>query len=368
MNTISNMAWWLNSAKNDSESVQKICKIITLSNKAVTVLTNDFLEVSSKALIPLSELAKSTNVVAKSISGLNIFNRMNEWLSKSARTPAGKKDYPWKFRNKRTVTKNVFELDKYWSGSKTASRVFLTAAHTIGFAKFLEGFKVVALHPLSGIAQGLIYVPTALCTLGSDYQVHRDANTTVSNADHKVQNWTNKLEVLNGNDPEKKAELLEKYTVKLESAGKDSKTEDKIRKYEAYIAAFTVPGNNNNEQDGSVKDADAAKEYCELKLKKWTKVQDTVKKNAEKIKTKNWLDVANNTGKLAFGIFGLVGFFMGISTLPAFMLAFSVGWIVTESFGLAKWAYSKMESSKTVPVSHKIETIHGMCANKFAAV
>lgn len=413
---------WGAQIRNDADPLLKVCKITTLINTSVGAI-GKIAEVSTKSFVALGNLAQYTSKTAELGGALNVVPRAKDWLLKGEGIgPDGTDDYYWMFLKKGKITKNVFQADKYWSGAKTTSRVFLTFAHATGFVRFLGSVKLLKVHPLAFVAQGLFYIPTAIFGIKSIFESYFDDKAIVSSGDRKESNWyTKKIVLLNPGKNEIEVETkdgkklkidlkkqrenyLKKYKNKIEKVNnalehynqfkeqaesyKENQNElqkklselisdamekrfgpiteeglqenlkkvnEKIEKYKTYVTAFSAPDNNNNLDEKDVNKAKAkVKALCDKKIEHWGDVKETLENNASKLKVKYMWDLANNVGKLVFGIMGLVGFFVGVSTLPLFVLTLSIGWIATEACGLGKWTHSNNVSNKTDSVSEII--------------
>lgn len=91
---------------------------------------------------------------------------------------------------------------------------------------------------------------------------------------------------------------------------------------------------------------------CDWKAKAWAKNVESAKYNVGKEKTKNWLGIANNIGKLVIGLTCLIGIFTGIAFNPIFILCVSIGWTATHIFGLAKELYGIYNVQKKIEKPH----------------
>lgn len=347
----------LNDIKNNTDPADKACKVVTnavkLADKAINVSGG------SQVWEPISKFAGQLNVFNGLVGAFNFINRANEFVS-PARMMQGKKvvsDYRWKCWKKCSgkavegskdfdKNKNVFKDDGYWSVTKLVSQIFLTIAHSVAFVQFWEVLGLVAYGAASsflGLAKNILYIPAATFGIIAGGISLSESKHHVNNVARKIHNWQDKLGGENGEDF-KKADLLKHYDVKLQARKVELKeTTDtkaqaalqaKINKYTQFITDI------NNVTDGDKLSEDTKfHKYCTVKLEGWGKNLETAKVNKGKTQTKTWLGIANQVGKLAFGILAIVGFAVGIATNPWFVLALSAGWVATHTLGLTKWLY-----------------------------
>lgn len=166
-------------------------------------------------------------------------------------------------------------------------------------------------------------------------QLRADIKATYAN-DKKILREKKKLQA--------EIKVCEKFDAnqKVALTNQNKVIDGKIKKYDLFITEIQKVGNGLK-----LENTEFCK-YGEEKKVEWVKRTEIAKSNKKKVNTKTWLGIANNVGKLALGVIGLVGLAVGIATNPWFVLAVAVGWFATYTFGFTKWVYGNYNKPTTI--------------------
>ena len=397
-----------NHLKNNTDLLDKSCKVIKQSSSAVKAGA----ELAGKAAYgPLMEFAKCCGIFSTLVGALNLINRAFEWIVKGKKNVNADNDYSWKSWKKNktedvkyewmksnwspkepssssslsSISKKEYEKrlndnrlqdDGYWTWMKTANRVGLTAAHTLSLIDFLSVIGLFVLGPAGLILstiKNIIYLPCSALDIADGAYKVKMAGKYVENCQKKVKKWTDRTKL--GRD-----QIVSKYNKKItdtqlkldalnvkknlpQTALAEKKAiEDYIHQKELKIGRWkTYIRESKLSKDGKVSPQSQLAKDCDFKIKNWVKNVDLTKNNAKKEKAKNWIGIAYNIGKVAMGIISLVGLVLTVFSLvtcpvfaPAFLLATSIGWAGTELVGLSKECYGFFNPTVYVRKPHLV--------------
>lgn len=290
----------------------------------------------------MKNFAKQLGTFTDLIGALNVLDRAYEWIS-----PQKRADWTWQ---------------------KYLSQATLTVSHTLEGLNF---FKTAGFFDLgsfaSEVAPGIIplevmkfsfYLPASIFGIWHSAVVMGEQSEKVASLEGKVTKWTdrllagqNKAHFLNVEIPQKLQQIAQEMTPlanKMNDEGLDrnetrtySRLVNRQRRWLSYAEEL-----RNGDESASLK-AD-----CQKKINGYTANVTVAEANKGKVQTKEWLGIANNVGKLAMGIIGLIGIFMGLFALPVFAATFAAGWFATHGLNFAKGIYEERNKVEAYQKPH----------------
>lgn len=190
-------------------------------------LLNKILEELGQAAVLTATmvLRGKLKIVAEVISGLSLISRLCEWIC-----PAKGKDKPFWLEGKNNWKDVVFN-------PKTISRLFLTAAHAIEFAKFLDSCGIITLGkvasqtigriPVLGFVKDVFVVGSSIFDMGAQFVSLRKERPAYEKVKRKCKHWKEVARALDVstevNDKKTKERNGVKATLEAKIAGKCAK-------------------------------------------------------------------------------------------------------------------------------------------------
>lgn len=312
--------------KKSTGTLDSFSKVISNGWKAIEVGA----QVSNPAM---TNVMKQFGAFSGLVGALNIVDRSYEWLS-----PKKREDWTWQ---------------------KYVSQGALTVSHGLEFSSFLHQAGAINLGSFaSQIAPGFVplevvkntfYIPAAFFGIWHSALAMGKQDAKVASLEGKVQKWTDRMQNAAADQakytnevvlPKLQAIANDIATVKgrADAEGKldvadtrlVAKLENRQRRWAAYADEL------NDDGESATLNAD-----CQKKIDGYNQNVAIEKQNSGKVKTKEWLGIANNVGKLVLGILGLVALFVGFAASVAFVASFAAGWFATHALNLAKGLYEE---------------------------
>lgn len=364
--------------KNDSAAADKFSKSITNTYKAV--MTSLKAGGVQGVYQPLANLMKAAESFSGLVTAFHVVNRLagffgetqikrtESWDPMKASSGAIS-DYRWKCWNKKVDDSNTFQDDGYWSLTNVGAQTFLTAAQSLEFVRFGHslGFYDLgsALAPLT-LAKNIIFIPASSLGIWDAVNKMSNADKYVAHTAAKVEKWRDRAGLGEGYVVAKDT-LIAKYKQKIESAkqnfeaiearldsasGKEKKGLEssreriglKIERWRTYTEELGAL----DEDNVALPEDSQFRADCEWKATQWQSNVGKAKFNAGKEKTKSWLSIVENIGKLVFGILGILGLVFGIALNPAFLITIAVGSALTNAIGVTKILYGSFNQLQKI--------------------
>lgn len=323
----------LSDAKKQTGTMDAASKMLTNGWKAI--------EVGAEIAVPaMTNITKQFVAFQGLVGALNIVDRTAEWFS-----PTKRKD---------------------WTTQKYLSQGALTVSHGLEFANFLNQAGVVSLGSFaSQVAPGIVplevvkntfYIPASIFGIWHSAIAMRKQDDTVANLTAKIAKWSDRAQrganadqnVVDGFRNEV-VQKINSFNVRIadlnqkRTAGTITDKENaKFTKLETRLRHWTVYRDELNVGPSATLAAD-----CNHKVDGYRANEAAANVNRGKAKTKEWLGIANNVGKLVMGIIGLVATFIGLFASTVFVASFAAGWFVTHTMNFAKGIYEERNKALT---------------------
>ncbi|CRX37845.1 hypothetical protein [Estrella lausannensis] len=323
--------------KKSTGTLDSFSKVVSNGWKAIEVGA----QVSNPAI---KNVMKQFGAFSGLVGALNIVDRGYEWFS-----PKKREDWTWQ---------------------KYVSQSALTVSHGLEFSSFLHNAGAINLGSfISPIAPGVVplevvkntfYIPASFFGIWHSAISMGKQDAKVASLEGKVQKWTDRMQSAAA---DKDKFLDEVARAKLQVLGDEigniksradadgnlddadtrlvAKLENRQRRWTVYVEQL------ENGEESATLNGD-----CQKKIDGYNANVDIEKQNSGKVKTKEWLGIANNVGKLVLGILGLVALFVGFAASTVFVASFAAGWFATHTLNLAKSLYEERNRPQSYRKPH----------------
>jgi len=308
--------------KNTTATMDATCKAFVTGAQAIK-------EVAGVASPVIENIAGQAKVFSGLAGAGNIFERMRDWSD--------------------------YFGGKAWTGAKVGQNVCLTVSHGIEFGSFLQKigcFNFIGYNPLAiGLAPAVVplevvkntfYIPASVCGIWNSFQSICKQNSKVATLDAKKIKWEGR-KALAADDKAKLVvnRLNEHATLAGKNAPDLTPVEaERFAKLTKNLPKWTA---YDNEMKANANVSASFDKVCDFKINGYDQNIKTESSNSYKVRTKEWLNIANNVGKFALGIFGLVlvalAVFVGFTACTAITASVACGWFATHMFNVAKNIY-----------------------------
>lgn len=321
----------LSDAKKSTGTLDSACKMVTYGWKSIEVGFG----VSSPVM---TNLSKQFAGFSGLVSALNVLDRAYEWVSSKKRAE--------------------------WGWQKYVGQSALTVSHTLEFTSFLNRTGVVNLGTFgSEVAPGVVpldivkycfYIPASTFGIWHSTIVMGKQDKIIDDLNGKVTKWTDrKQEDLNQFIPAKLAKIgqeqaaLSNKWVGKTIEGEDAKRVEKLEHRHHRFTAYQDEWNDHGTRTAFEAD-------CDTKRVGYESCLPIAEANSGKVKTREWLNLAQFVGKLVMGIIGLIGTFFGLFVSALFTASFAAGWFVTHTLNFAKGVYEQdiRNKPRDLPIPH----------------